>query len=190
MVTLAVEAADRLARRRPATCSRPACSRARCWRACPTGSTSPRFSFAAPPGSFYVRMHTLSGAAKSRASSEIRVLRRCGDRADGTLESAGRGQRLEPRVVVAQYLRRRRAHVADPGCQRPDRERIAPAALSETFTSPAFRQAPTRSACARSMPPDQRDSNPVTLTFPTNCSGSPSDADQLLRVARRETSCR
>ncbi|MCA1584793.1 MAG: DUF1800 domain-containing protein, partial [Acidobacteria bacterium] len=38
-----------------------------------TGSISPTFTFAAPPGSFYLRMHTISGASKSSASSEIRV---------------------------------------------------------------------------------------------------------------------
>jgi hypothetical protein len=36
-------------------------------------STSPIFTFAAPTGAFYVRIHTLSGASKSVASNEIRI---------------------------------------------------------------------------------------------------------------------
>lgn len=39
----------------------------------PTGSASPSLTFAAPPGSFYLRVHSIAGGAKSRASSEIRV---------------------------------------------------------------------------------------------------------------------
>ncbi len=39
----------------------------------PTGTSAPTVTFAAPAGSFYVRIHSLSGHAKSRASSEIRV---------------------------------------------------------------------------------------------------------------------
>jgi hypothetical protein len=39
----------------------------------PTGSSYPIFTFTAPPGVFYVRIHTLSGAARSAASNEIRI---------------------------------------------------------------------------------------------------------------------
>lgn len=39
----------------------------------PTGSASPTFTFAAPPGSFHLRIRSVSGAARSRASSEVRV---------------------------------------------------------------------------------------------------------------------
>ncbi|HTM35062.1 MAG TPA: Ig-like domain-containing protein [Vicinamibacterales bacterium] len=38
-----------------------------------TGSTYPIFTVVAPTGSFYVRMHTMAGAAKSGASNEIRI---------------------------------------------------------------------------------------------------------------------
>lgn len=38
-----------------------------------TGSTTPIFSFLAPTGAFYVRVHTLSGATRSAASNEIRI---------------------------------------------------------------------------------------------------------------------
>jgi hypothetical protein len=37
----------------------------------PTGSTAPTFTFAAPPGSYYVRVHALNGAVRSSASNEI-----------------------------------------------------------------------------------------------------------------------
>ena len=39
----------------------------------PTGSAAPTFTFAAPTGSFYVRMHALNGAFRSAASNEIRI---------------------------------------------------------------------------------------------------------------------
>lgn len=39
----------------------------------PTGSASPTVTFTAPRGSFYLRIHSMSGGSKSRASSEIRV---------------------------------------------------------------------------------------------------------------------
>lgn len=37
----------------------------------PTGSTATTFSLSAPPGSFYVRLHTLAGDRRSRASNEV-----------------------------------------------------------------------------------------------------------------------
>lgn len=39
----------------------------------PTGSLSPTFTFTAPSGSFYVRVHALNGAFKSVASNEVLV---------------------------------------------------------------------------------------------------------------------
>jgi Bacterial Ig domain len=39
----------------------------------PTNSAAPIFTFVAPPGSFYVRMHALSGSERSAASNEIRI---------------------------------------------------------------------------------------------------------------------
>ena len=39
----------------------------------PTGSTTPAYTFVAPTGAFYVRMHTVSGSAASAASNEIRI---------------------------------------------------------------------------------------------------------------------
>ncbi len=39
----------------------------------PTGSAAPTFTFAAPSGSFFVRMHALNGASRSPASNEIRI---------------------------------------------------------------------------------------------------------------------
>ena len=39
----------------------------------PTGSTNPIYTFDAPSGVFYVRMHTLAGAEESVASNEIRI---------------------------------------------------------------------------------------------------------------------
>ena len=39
----------------------------------PTGSTLPIFTFTAPSGAFYVRLHTIAGASRSLASNEIRI---------------------------------------------------------------------------------------------------------------------
>ena len=39
----------------------------------PTGTSFPTFTFTAPSGSFYVRMHALSGSIRSAASNEIRI---------------------------------------------------------------------------------------------------------------------
>jgi hypothetical protein len=39
----------------------------------PTGSTAPLFTFTAPNGSFFVRMHTVAGASRSGPSNEIRL---------------------------------------------------------------------------------------------------------------------
>jgi hypothetical protein len=40
----------------------------------PVGSTSPIYTFVAPTGAFFVRMHTMSGANRSAPSNEIRIL--------------------------------------------------------------------------------------------------------------------
>jgi Tol biopolymer transport system component len=39
----------------------------------PTGTAAPVFSFAAPAGSFFVRVHALNGTQRSAASNEIRI---------------------------------------------------------------------------------------------------------------------
>jgi hypothetical protein len=41
--------------------------------AMPTGSTAPVFTFTAPTGTFFIRMHTLAGAEESTASNEIQI---------------------------------------------------------------------------------------------------------------------
>jgi hypothetical protein len=40
----------------------------------PTGSTAPIFTFTAPIGTFFVRMHTLAGTEESAASNEIQII--------------------------------------------------------------------------------------------------------------------
>ena len=39
----------------------------------PTGSTAPTFTFVAPTGAFYIRVHAASGGVRSAASNEIRI---------------------------------------------------------------------------------------------------------------------
>jgi Tol biopolymer transport system component len=41
--------------------------------ALPTGSAAPTFTFSAPAGSFYLRVHALNGAFRSAASNEVRI---------------------------------------------------------------------------------------------------------------------
>jgi hypothetical protein len=39
----------------------------------PTGSVAPTFTFVAPTGSFFVRVHALNGAVRSAASNEVQI---------------------------------------------------------------------------------------------------------------------
>ena len=139
----------------------------------PTGSTSPTFSFAAPPGSFYVRMHTLSGANKSRASSEIRVYVdvAAGPTAPSNLLGVVKGSSLglswrntfgggAPTSLILDVSGDASASISLP--------------LSESFTFPSVPPGSYRfTVRALNAAGSSGTSNPVTLTFPTNCSGSP-----------------
>ena len=40
----------------------------------PTGSTETTFTFSAPTGAFYIRLHSVAGATRSEASNEIRIV--------------------------------------------------------------------------------------------------------------------
>lgn len=40
----------------------------------PIGSTTPTFTFVAPTGAFYIRVHTIAGASRSGPSNEIRIV--------------------------------------------------------------------------------------------------------------------
>jgi uncharacterized protein (DUF1800 family) len=59
----------------------------------PINSTSPAFTFQAPPGAFYIRLRTVAGGAMSRPSSEIRLYvgATSGPTAPRSLTAYGRG---------------------------------------------------------------------------------------------------
>jgi hypothetical protein len=139
----------------------------------PTGSPSPRVSFNAPQGAYYVRIHTLSGPAKSRASSEIRVYVDVptGPTAPANLLGLVSGSTLTlawrntfgggaPTSVILD--------VSGPMTA------ALPLGVTETFT---FAGVPdgtyTFSVRAANAFGSSGSSNPLTLTFPTTCSGSP-----------------
>ncbi len=139
----------------------------------PTGSVSPRVSFDAPRGAYYIRLHTMSGAARSRASSEIRVYVdvATGPTAPTNLLGLVNGSNLAlswrntfgggaPTMVILD--------VAGPMTA------TLPLGVTETFS---FAGVPpgtyTLSVRATNAAGSSGSSNPVTLTFPTTCSGSP-----------------
>jgi hypothetical protein len=139
----------------------------------PTGSPSPRVSFDAPRGAYYVRIHTISGAAKSRASSEIRVYvnMATGPTAPANLLGLVNGSSMTlswrntfgggaPTSLMLD--------VTGPTMV------TIPLGVTETFT---FASVPpgnyTFSVRAANAAGSSGASNPVTLTFPTTCSGSP-----------------
>ncbi|MEZ5287843.1 MAG: fibronectin type III domain-containing protein [Vicinamibacterales bacterium] len=67
----------------------------------PIGSTTPVFTFQAPPGSYYLRLRTVSGAAVSRPSGEVRVYIGAvsGPSAPRSLSAYGRDPRWCPRPI-------------------------------------------------------------------------------------------
>lgn len=139
----------------------------------PTGSASPTFTFAAPPGSFYVRIHSLSGASKSRASSEIRVYVGvpAGPTAPANLLGVVKGSSL------GLSWRNTFGGGAPTSLALDVTGAIVtslPLGLTETFSFPSVPPGTyTFSVRAVNGSGSSGASNPVTLTFPTTCSGSP-----------------
>jgi hypothetical protein len=146
----------------------------------PTGSAIPTFSFAAPPGAFYVRVHSLSGATKSRASSEVRVYVGVptGPTAPTTLQGVVKGSTLglswrntfgggAPTSVVLDVTGAMALSV--------------PLGLTETFSFPTVPDGTyTFSVRALNAAGSSGSSNPITLTFPTTCSGRPQTPTNFL----------
>lgn len=139
----------------------------------PTGNASPTFTFAAPPGSFYVRVRTMSAAGVSRASSEIRihVAVETGPTAPTNLLGMVKGS------AVSLSWRNTFGGGAPTSLMLDVSGSIGvsvPLPLSETFS---FNGVPpgtyTFSVRAINEAGTSGGSNSVTLTFPTNCSGSP-----------------
>jgi YVTN family beta-propeller protein len=139
----------------------------------PTGSVAPSFTFVAPTGSFYIRMHTLSGANKSAASEETRLI--VGTPAvpstpanllgvvNGSTVSLAWRNTFEGGVPTDLLL-----HVTGSlGATL-----VLPVADSVTVSGvpPGTYTLHLRAANATGL---SAVSNPVTLTFPSPCSGVP-----------------
>lgn len=139
----------------------------------PTGSASPTFTFMAPPGAFYVRLRSLSGAHASRASSEIRIYVgiETGPTAPTNLLGMVKGSELglswrntfgggAPTSIVLDVSGALTMSM--------------PIGLTESFS---FTGVPagtyTLSVRAINAAGTSGSSNSVTLTFPTSCSGAP-----------------
>ncbi len=138
-----------------------------------TGGPAPSFTFAAPPGSFYVRVHSVAGGAKSRASSEIRV--HVGVATGPTAPSKLLG------VVKGSTLGLSWVNTFGGGAPTSLMLDVTgaivtsiPLELRDTFSFPSVPPGTyTFSVRAVNAAGSSGASNPVTLTFPTNCSGSP-----------------
>jgi uncharacterized protein (DUF1800 family) len=139
----------------------------------PTGSSSPLITVSVPQGSYYFRVHTMSGGVKSRASSEVRVHVNTptGPTAPTNLLGAVKGSDLTlswrntfaggaPTGIVVDVTGAMTTTVPLP--------------VTESFT---FSGVPagqyTFSVRAINAAGSSGSSNPVTLTFPTTCSGAP-----------------
>jgi hypothetical protein len=140
----------------------------------PTGSATPKLTFAAPPGAYYVRVHSVSGATRSRASSEIRVYVgvTAGPTAPNNLLGVVNGSTLG-------LSWRNTFGGGAPTDMRLDVTGALATSLSvgvtESFT---FAGVPagtyTFSVRAVNGAGTSGSSNSVTLTFPTTCTGAPS----------------
>ncbi len=146
----------------------------------PTGNAAPIFAFVAPTGSFYVRLHSISGAEKSAPSNEIRlhVNVPVAPSAPVAVVSLVNGSML--------HLAWRNTFVGGaPGRMALEVTGAFTGALSigavDTFS---FAGVPAGTYTLRlfavngggvSLP-----SNPVTVTFPGDCSGAPSTPSGLL----------
>lgn len=141
--------------------------------ALPTGNASPTVTFTAPPGAFYVRIHSMAGGAKSRGSSEIRIYVNvaAGPTAPRNLLGVVKGTSVglswrntfgggAPTSILLDVTGALSASFRLP--------------LSETFTFPDVPPGEyTFSVRAVNAAGSSGSSNPLTLTFPTTCSGTP-----------------
>lgn len=139
----------------------------------PTGSTDPTFTFTAPTGSFFVRVHALDGAVRSPSSNEIRIhvnvpvppsapahLLGLVDGSTLALAWTNTYEGGAPTGLTLDVTGALTASLAIP----PGDHFSFPGVPPGTYTL-ALR---ARNAAGVSLP-----SNAVTLTFPGPCSGTP-----------------
>jgi YVTN family beta-propeller protein len=150
----------------------------------PTGRTAPIFTFAAPTGTFHVRVHALAGAEKGAASNEIRIVVNVPEAPSAPANLLG--------VVNGADLSLAWRNTFEGGAPTAlfldvsgSLSATLPLPLADTFS---FAGVPAgtytlrlRAANASGL---SGPSNPVTLTFPAACSGVPATPTHV--VASRD----
>ena len=135
----------------------------------PTGSTA--LAEMAPPGSFVRTCAVRPNKAAPPGEIRIYVNMPAGPTAPSNLLGVVKARVSDCRGEIPSAAAR---GLADPRCHRR-RERIDPLPLSESFTFPSVPAGTYKfSVRASNAAGSSSSSNTVTLTFPTNCSGSPS----------------
>jgi YVTN family beta-propeller protein len=150
----------------------------------PTGRTAPTVTFAAPTGTFHVRVHALAGAEKGAASNEIRIVVNVPEAPSAPANLLG--------VVNGADLSLAWRNTFEGGAPTAlfldvsgSLSATLPLPLADTFS---FAGVPAgtytlrlRAANASGL---SGPSNPVTLTFPAACSGVPATPTNV--VASRD----
>jgi len=153
----------------------------------PTGTSAPTFTFAAPSGSFFVRMHALSGPYRSAASNEILIY------VNVPRMPSAPGNLLG--LVNGSTLALTWTNTYEGGAPTSLELRVTgaidayfPLGITESFAfagvPPGTYEFRVGAANAGGGP---NWSNPVTLTFPGPCSGTPDPPASLSAYAEGRT---
>jgi len=139
----------------------------------PVGGTTPIYTFPAPTGAFYVRLHTLSGANRSIASNEIRIFVNVPAAPSAPADLVG----LVNGSSIALAWRNTFAGGAPGGVVLDVSGSLntsLPLGLTDSFQ---FNGVPggtyTLSLRAINAAGSSPSSNAITLTFPDTCTGAP-----------------
>jgi hypothetical protein len=139
----------------------------------PTGSVAPRFTFVAPGGAFYVRIHALAGVLRSAPSNEIRIFVSLPERPSAPVNLLG----LVNGSTIGLSWTNTFAGGAPTSLWLNVTGAITttlPLPMGEAFT---YANVPpgtyTLSVAAANAGGVSAPSNAVTLTFPQPCSGVP-----------------
>jgi hypothetical protein len=139
----------------------------------PTNSSAPIFTFVAPTGSFFIRMHTLAGAEQSGPSNEVPLHVNVPVTPSAPINLTGLVNGSDV------FLSWKNTFGGGPPSSlilsvRGDATLETPLPLSETFSfanvPPGTYTIRVRGVVRGSWGPS---SSPVTLTFPGSCSGAP-----------------
>lgn len=139
--------------------------------AVPVGGTATSFAFAAPSGSFYLRLHALAGGQRSAASNEIRVFVNVPQppaaptsllgAANGSMLSLGWKNSATGGAIASMTL-----------LVGGSLSAALPIPAAESFTFPSVPSGTyTFAVVAGNAAGSSAASSPVTLSFPGSCSG-------------------